>query len=61
MKSKEKLSHHSLSLSLYFCRSFGAGPHGSPAWSRSVSKKESDSSSLEDTGQAYVVGKDANA
>uniref|UniRef100_A0A3B5B3R5 Tyrosine-protein phosphatase non-receptor type 13 n=1 Tax=Stegastes partitus TaxID=144197 RepID=A0A3B5B3R5_9TELE len=28
----------------------------SPAWSLSRSKKESDSSSIEDTGQAYVVG-----
>ncbi|XP_074546202.1 tyrosine-protein phosphatase non-receptor type 13 isoform X2 [Halichoeres trimaculatus] len=37
-------------------KSFGTVPHSSPAWSRSVSKKESDSSSLEDSGQAYVVG-----
>uniref|UniRef100_A0A8D3A1S3 Tyrosine-protein phosphatase non-receptor type 13 n=1 Tax=Scophthalmus maximus TaxID=52904 RepID=A0A8D3A1S3_SCOMX len=29
----------------------------SPAWSRSRSKKESDSSSIEDSGQAYVEGK----
>uniref|UniRef100_A0AAX7TBD1 Tyrosine-protein phosphatase non-receptor type 20 n=1 Tax=Astatotilapia calliptera TaxID=8154 RepID=A0AAX7TBD1_ASTCA len=30
------------------------------AWSTSMSKKESDSSSIEDTGQAYVVGKNAD-
>ncbi|XP_041825930.1 tyrosine-protein phosphatase non-receptor type 13 isoform X2 [Melanotaenia boesemani] len=30
--------------------------HSSPAWRLSKSKKESDSSSLEDTGQAYVLG-----
>uniref|UniRef100_A0A672HFQ7 Tyrosine-protein phosphatase non-receptor type 13 n=1 Tax=Salarias fasciatus TaxID=181472 RepID=A0A672HFQ7_SALFA len=35
--------------------SFGVASHSSPAWS--LNKKESDSSSLEDTGQAYVVGK----
>ncbi|XP_028318120.1 tyrosine-protein phosphatase non-receptor type 13 isoform X2 [Gouania willdenowi] len=36
-------------------KSFGSGSHGSPAWSLSKSK-ESDSSSLEDNGQAYVMG-----
>uniref|UniRef100_A0A4W6CBS6 Protein tyrosine phosphatase non-receptor type 13 n=1 Tax=Lates calcarifer TaxID=8187 RepID=A0A4W6CBS6_LATCA len=35
--------------------SFGTVSHGSPVWSLSRSKKESDSSSIEDTGQAYVV------
>ncbi|CAN9504277.1 unnamed protein product [Ophioblennius macclurei] len=35
-------------------KSFGTASHSSPAWS--LNKKESDSSSLEDTGQAYVVG-----
>ncbi|XP_029940639.1 tyrosine-protein phosphatase non-receptor type 13 isoform X2 [Salarias fasciatus] len=35
-------------------KSFGVASHSSPAWS--LNKKESDSSSLEDTGQAYVVG-----
>ncbi|XP_008295321.1 tyrosine-protein phosphatase non-receptor type 13 isoform X2 [Stegastes partitus] len=37
-------------------KSFGTASHSSPAWSLSRSKKESDSSSIEDTGQAYVVG-----
>uniref|UniRef100_A0A665WU42 Tyrosine-protein phosphatase non-receptor type 13 n=1 Tax=Echeneis naucrates TaxID=173247 RepID=A0A665WU42_ECHNA len=34
-------------------------PDNSPVWSLAKSKKESDSSSIEDAGQAYVVGKDA--
>uniref|UniRef100_I3JL98 Tyrosine-protein phosphatase non-receptor type 20 n=1 Tax=Oreochromis niloticus TaxID=8128 RepID=I3JL98_ORENI len=38
-----------------FLRSFGIAPLSSAAWSTSMSKKESDSSSIEDTGQAYVV------
>ncbi|XP_006789147.1 tyrosine-protein phosphatase non-receptor type 13 isoform X1 [Neolamprologus brichardi] len=37
-------------------KSFGIPPLSSAAWSTSMSKKESDSSSIEDTGQAYVVG-----
>uniref|UniRef100_A0A672YZ08 Tyrosine-protein phosphatase non-receptor type 13 n=1 Tax=Sphaeramia orbicularis TaxID=375764 RepID=A0A672YZ08_9TELE len=37
-------------------RSFGSASHSSPAWSHRRAKKESDSSSIEDTGQAYVVG-----
>nr|XP_046232099.1 tyrosine-protein phosphatase non-receptor type 13 isoform X2 [Scatophagus argus] len=37
-------------------KSFGAVTHSSPAWNLSRSKKESDSSSIEDAGQAYVVG-----
>uniref|UniRef100_A0A672Z2N5 Protein tyrosine phosphatase non-receptor type 13 n=1 Tax=Sphaeramia orbicularis TaxID=375764 RepID=A0A672Z2N5_9TELE len=36
-------------------RSFGSASHSSPAWSHRRAKKESDSSSIEDTGQAYVV------
>lgn len=38
-------------------RSFATASYSSPAWSRSRSKKESDSSSIEDSGQAYVEGK----
>uniref|UniRef100_A0A3P8NMH9 Tyrosine-protein phosphatase non-receptor type 20 n=1 Tax=Astatotilapia calliptera TaxID=8154 RepID=A0A3P8NMH9_ASTCA len=41
-------------------KSFGIPPLSSAAWSTSMSKKESDSSSIEDTGQAYVVGKNAD-
>ncbi|KAM9734915.1 tyrosine-protein phosphatase non-receptor type 13 isoform 2-T2 [Menidia menidia] len=37
-------------------RSQAAEPHSSPAWRLSKSKKDSDSSSTEDAGQAYVVG-----
>uniref|UniRef100_A0A671VDK6 Protein tyrosine phosphatase non-receptor type 13 n=1 Tax=Sparus aurata TaxID=8175 RepID=A0A671VDK6_SPAAU len=37
--------------------SFSTVTHSSPAWSLNRSKKESDSSSIEDTGHAYVVGK----
>ncbi|XP_029025489.1 tyrosine-protein phosphatase non-receptor type 13 isoform X2 [Betta splendens] len=44
------------SLSLQQDKSFGTVPHSSTAWSLNQSKKESDSSSMEDTGQAYVVG-----
>uniref|UniRef100_A0A671VAH9 Protein tyrosine phosphatase non-receptor type 13 n=1 Tax=Sparus aurata TaxID=8175 RepID=A0A671VAH9_SPAAU len=36
-------------------RSFSTVTHSSPAWSLNRSKKESDSSSIEDTGHAYVV------
>ncbi|XP_029921102.1 tyrosine-protein phosphatase non-receptor type 13 isoform X2 [Myripristis murdjan] len=35
---------------------FGTVTHNSPAWSLNRFKKESDSSSVEDAGQAYVVG-----
>ncbi|XP_036384166.1 tyrosine-protein phosphatase non-receptor type 13 isoform X2 [Megalops cyprinoides] len=35
---------------------FGPKPHASPSWSPERFKKESDSSSLEDAGHAYVVG-----
>ncbi|XP_029371223.1 tyrosine-protein phosphatase non-receptor type 13 isoform X2 [Echeneis naucrates] len=35
---------------------FGTMSHSSPVWSLAKSKKESDSSSIEDAGQAYVVG-----
>uniref|UniRef100_A0A665WU54 Protein tyrosine phosphatase non-receptor type 13 n=1 Tax=Echeneis naucrates TaxID=173247 RepID=A0A665WU54_ECHNA len=48
----------SLVLSLLL-RLFGTMSHSSPVWSLAKSKKESDSSSIEDAGQAYVVGKDA--
>ncbi|XP_034565082.1 tyrosine-protein phosphatase non-receptor type 13 isoform X2 [Notolabrus celidotus] len=44
------------SLSKQQDKSFGAVPHSSPGWSHNMSKRESDSSSIEDTGQAYVVG-----
>ncbi|KAK5852166.1 hypothetical protein PBY51_023658 [Eleginops maclovinus] len=37
-------------------KSLGTVSHSSPVWSVSRAKKESDSSSTEDTGQAYVVG-----
>ncbi|XP_012735223.2 tyrosine-protein phosphatase non-receptor type 13 isoform X3 [Fundulus heteroclitus] len=37
-------------------KSLGAVFHSSPSWHLHQSKKESDSSSIEDTGQAYVVG-----
>ncbi|TKS84339.1 Tyrosine-protein phosphatase non-receptor type 13 [Collichthys lucidus] len=37
-------------------KSFGTATHSSPAWSLSRSKKESDTSSIEDSSQAYVVG-----
>ena len=45
------VSHSSL------LRAFGSVAHSSPAWSSRRCNKESDSSSIEDTGQAYVVGK----
>lgn len=35
----------------------GAVTNSSPVWNLSRSNKESDSSSIEDSGQAYVVGK----
>uniref|UniRef100_A0A665WTZ5 Protein tyrosine phosphatase non-receptor type 13 n=1 Tax=Echeneis naucrates TaxID=173247 RepID=A0A665WTZ5_ECHNA len=50
----------SLVLSLLL-RLFGTMSHSSPVWSLAKSKKESDSSSIEDAGQAYVVGKDADS
>ncbi|XP_051955635.1 tyrosine-protein phosphatase non-receptor type 13-like isoform X5 [Xyrauchen texanus] len=34
---------------------FSSSAHGSPSWSPKSLKKESDSSSCEDTGQAYVI------
>ncbi|XP_030598191.1 tyrosine-protein phosphatase non-receptor type 13 isoform X2 [Archocentrus centrarchus] len=37
-------------------KSFGTAPLSTAAWNTSKSKKESDSSSIEDTGQAYVLG-----
>ncbi|KAM9841573.1 tyrosine-protein phosphatase non-receptor type 13 [Aulostomus maculatus] len=37
-------------------KSLSTASQNSPAWSVSKSKRESDSSSVEDTGQAYVVG-----
>ncbi|KAM4720013.1 tyrosine-protein phosphatase non-receptor type 13 isoform 2-T3 [Anableps anableps] len=37
-------------------KSLGSVLHSSPSWHLSQSKNESDSSSIEDTGQAYVVG-----
>ncbi|XP_058472827.1 tyrosine-protein phosphatase non-receptor type 13 isoform X1 [Solea solea] len=37
-------------------KSYSAALHNSQAWSHSKSKKDSDSSSIEDNGQAYVVG-----
>ncbi|XP_068609390.1 tyrosine-protein phosphatase non-receptor type 13 [Brachionichthys hirsutus] len=37
-------------------KSIGAVSRSSPTWSLSTSKKESDSSSVEDGGQAYVAG-----
>uniref|UniRef100_A0A7N8XN27 Protein tyrosine phosphatase non-receptor type 13 n=1 Tax=Mastacembelus armatus TaxID=205130 RepID=A0A7N8XN27_9TELE len=45
-------------LCFYFLvlRSLGTVSHSSPAWSPNQSTKESDTSSIEDTGQAYVIG-----
>uniref|UniRef100_A0A7N6C433 Protein tyrosine phosphatase non-receptor type 13 n=1 Tax=Anabas testudineus TaxID=64144 RepID=A0A7N6C433_ANATE len=45
---------HHLHFDFPFLRSVS---NSSPAWSLNQSKKESDTSSIEDTGQAYVVGK----
>lgn len=45
---------------LLLLRSFGTVTHSSAAWGLSRSKKESDSSSIEDTGHAYVIGKDSD-
>nr|XP_019937658.1 PREDICTED: tyrosine-protein phosphatase non-receptor type 13 isoform X3 [Paralichthys olivaceus] len=42
-------------------KSYGTASYSSPAWSLSMSKKESDSSSIEDSGQAYVVGFSMNS
>ncbi|MEQ2180643.1 hypothetical protein GOODEAATRI_003290, partial [Goodea atripinnis] len=44
----DSISHHQ-------DKSLGAAFHSSPSWHHSQSKKESDSSSIEDNGQAYVV------
>ncbi|XP_050928891.1 LOW QUALITY PROTEIN: tyrosine-protein phosphatase non-receptor type 13 [Lates calcarifer] len=52
----QRASSDTDSLSQQQDKSFGTVSHGSPVWSLSRSKKESDSSSIEDTGQAYVVG-----
>ncbi|XP_067429605.1 tyrosine-protein phosphatase non-receptor type 13 isoform X5 [Thunnus thynnus] len=52
----QRASSDTDSLSHQQDKSFGSVSHSSPAWSRSRSKKESDSSSIEDTGPAYVVG-----
>ncbi|XP_035040325.2 tyrosine-protein phosphatase non-receptor type 13 isoform X2 [Hippoglossus stenolepis] len=42
-------------------KSFSTASYSSPTWSLSMSKKESDSSSMEDNGQAYVVGVSMNS
>ncbi|KAM3599920.1 uncharacterized protein V6R79_013813 [Siganus canaliculatus] len=52
----QRASSDTDSLSHQQDKSFGAVSHSSPAWSLNQSKKESDSSSVEDAGQAYVVG-----
>ncbi|XP_042364711.1 tyrosine-protein phosphatase non-receptor type 13 isoform X3 [Plectropomus leopardus] len=52
----QRASSDTDSLSHQQDKSFGSVSHSSPVWSLSRSKKESDSSSTEDTGQAYVVG-----
>ncbi|XP_023264403.1 tyrosine-protein phosphatase non-receptor type 13 isoform X4 [Seriola lalandi dorsalis] len=52
----QRASSDTDSLSHQQDKSFGTVSHSSPVWSLSRSKKESDSSSIEDTGQAYVVG-----
>lgn len=58
--TKEKLPPLPKSSPRLLLRSFGTVTHSSPVWSLTRSKKESDTSSVEDTGQAYVVGKDAD-
>uniref|UniRef100_UPI0037E90D58 tyrosine-protein phosphatase non-receptor type 13 n=1 Tax=Semicossyphus pulcher TaxID=241346 RepID=UPI0037E90D58 len=55
-QQQQRASSDTDSLSQQQDKSFAAVSHSSPAWSHSKSKKESDSSSIEDTGQAYVVG-----
>ncbi|KAM6902666.1 tyrosine-protein phosphatase non-receptor type 13 isoform 2-T2 [Xenentodon cancila] len=55
-QQRQQASSDTESLSNQQDKSFGALPHSSPAWRLNNSKKESDSSSLEDAGQAYVVG-----
>ncbi|XP_070780338.1 tyrosine-protein phosphatase non-receptor type 13 isoform X2 [Enoplosus armatus] len=52
----QRTSSDTDSLSHQQDKSFGTVSHSSPAWSLNRSKRESDSSSIEDTGQAYVVG-----
>ncbi|XP_070706328.1 tyrosine-protein phosphatase non-receptor type 13 isoform X2 [Pempheris klunzingeri] len=52
----QRASSDTDSLSHQQDKTFGTVSHSSPAWSLSRSKKESDSSSIEDIGQAYVVG-----
>ncbi|XP_030005570.1 tyrosine-protein phosphatase non-receptor type 13 isoform X2 [Sphaeramia orbicularis] len=53
---QQRASSDTDSLSHHQDKSFGSASHSSPAWSHRRAKKESDSSSIEDTGQAYVVG-----
>ncbi|XP_041815655.1 tyrosine-protein phosphatase non-receptor type 13 isoform X4 [Chelmon rostratus] len=52
----QRASSDTDSLSHQQDKSFGTVTHSSPVWSLTRSKKESDTSSVEDTGQAYVVG-----
>ncbi|XP_032395191.1 tyrosine-protein phosphatase non-receptor type 13 isoform X2 [Etheostoma spectabile] len=52
----QRASSDTDSLSHQQDKSFGTASYSNPAWNLSRSKKESDSSSTEDTGQAYVVG-----
>ncbi|XP_061589675.1 LOW QUALITY PROTEIN: tyrosine-protein phosphatase non-receptor type 13 [Cololabis saira] len=55
-QQRQQASSDTDSLSNQQDKSFSPLPHSSPAWRLNKSKKESDSSSLEDAGQAYVVG-----
>ncbi|KAM6975314.1 tyrosine-protein phosphatase non-receptor type 13 isoform 1-T1 [Tautogolabrus adspersus] len=55
LQQQQRASSDTDSLSQQQDKSFGVVSHSSPAWNHSR-KKESDSSSIEDTGQAYVVG-----
>ncbi|XP_076613627.1 tyrosine-protein phosphatase non-receptor type 13 isoform X2 [Chaetodon auriga] len=52
----QRASSDTDSLSHQQDKSFGTVTYSSPAWSFTRSKKESDTSSIEDTGQAYVLG-----
>ncbi|XP_026152952.1 tyrosine-protein phosphatase non-receptor type 13 isoform X2 [Mastacembelus armatus] len=52
----QRASSETDSLSHQQGRSLGTVSHSSPAWSPNQSTKESDTSSIEDTGQAYVIG-----
>ncbi|XP_074474220.1 tyrosine-protein phosphatase non-receptor type 13 isoform X2 [Sebastes fasciatus] len=56
LQQHQRASSDTGSLSHQQDKSFGTVSHSSPTWSHSKSKKEEDSSSTEDTGQAYVVG-----